>query len=413
MKNNCFQFNKKTYQQISGVGTGLKLAPPYACLGMGQYEKIAFNSNQPLLDLILLWKRYIDDVFGLFKGTEKQFEDFVNWLNSLMPGVVKFTSKISYSHVEFLDLVIKIDNGRLTTDLFIKPSNLQLYLNYNSNHPEPCKTGLVYGQALRVVERCTDAQDAKGHLEDLKEKLLERQYPKALVDAGINRAEKIDRKTQIYKKKNNQYDGKVRLIFTHNANNPPIHQWMRQGKKFLDRNENAKELGKNMQVAYRQPKNLKKLVGGGRGRNSEPNAGCSKCPKKCHACKILIEGVSFKSTNTKKQYRIKQAVNCQSSYIVYLSTCQKCGGQYVGKSTQPFTRRHSGHKQEVKNKIGGLGQHYGGIQGCGYENIRVMIIEHAEIGNPDMLSTREIYWQNQLRCFMENGGQAHCKRKEK
>ena len=85
----------------------------------------------------------------------------------------------------------------------------------------------------------------------------------------------------------------------------------------------------------------------------------------------------------------------------------------MGKSTQPFTRRHSGHKQEVKNKIGGLGQHYGGIQGCGYENIRVMIIEQVEIGNPDMLSTREIYWQNQLRCFMENGGQAHCKRKEK
>ena len=70
-------------------------------------------------------------------------------------------------------------------------------------------------------------------------------------------------------------------------------------------------------------------------------------------------------------------------------------------------------KQEVKNKIGGLGQHYGGIQGCGYENIRIMIIEEVENGNPVMLSRREIYWQNQLRCFTENGGQAHCKRKEK
>ena len=137
------------------MGTVLKLAPPYACLGVGQYEQIAFNSNQPLLDLVLLWKRYIDDVFGLFKGTEKEFESFVYWLNSLMPGVVKFTSKITYSLVEFLDLMIKIDNGKLKTDLFIKPSNLQLYLNYNSNHPEPCKTGLVYGQALRVVHVAT------------------------------------------------------------------------------------------------------------------------------------------------------------------------------------------------------------------------------------------------------------------
>ena len=144
LRNNCFQFKDKTYQQISGVGTGLKLAPPYACLGMGQYEKIAFSSHQPLLDYVMLWKRFIDDVFGLFRGTEEQFESFVAWLNSLMPGVVSFTANFSYSKVEFLDLVIKIENGKLETDLFIKPSNLQLYLNYDSNHPEPCKTGLVY-----------------------------------------------------------------------------------------------------------------------------------------------------------------------------------------------------------------------------------------------------------------------------
>ena len=89
----------------------------------------------------------------------------------------------------------------MKTDLFIKPSNLQLYLDYTSNHPEPCKTGLVYGQALRVVERCTDVQDACSHLQNLKERLVERQYPEALVDEGISRARKIDRKTEIYKKK--------------------------------------------------------------------------------------------------------------------------------------------------------------------------------------------------------------------
>ena len=80
-------------------------------------------------------------------------------------------------------------------------------------------------------------------------------------------------------------------------------------------------------------------------------------------------------------YTIKQKVDCQSSYIVYLGTCNKCCGQYVGKSTQPFTRRHSGHKQEIKNKIGGLGQHYGGANGCGYENLRLQIIEQVEAGS--------------------------------
>ena len=269
-----------------------------------------------------------------------------------------------------------------------------------------------------MVERCTDTTDALGHLEKLKEKLLERKYPEEMVENQISRAKNKNRKSQLYQNKKQQNNEKVRLIFTHNSKNPPIHQWIRESRKFLDRNEKAKEMGKHIQIAYRQPKNIKKLIGGSKsggdgGGRAGLNVGCYKCKKKCHACAILTEGKTFHSTNTHKTYKIKQQVNCQTSFIVYLGTCQKCFGQYVGKSTQPFTRRHSGHKQEIKNRIGGLGQHYGGDRGCGYENLRITIIEQVEVGNHEMLGKQEIYWQNQLRCFMENGGQAHCKRKEK
>ena len=129
-------------------------SPLYACLGMGKYESIAFNSDFELLDRILLWKRFIDDVLMLFKGTEEECEKLVNWLNSLLPGEIKFKFQYSTEMVEFLDLEIFVENERLETNLSIRPSNLQLYLDFFSNHPEPCKQGVVYGQALRIVERC-------------------------------------------------------------------------------------------------------------------------------------------------------------------------------------------------------------------------------------------------------------------
>ena len=221
------------------------------------------------------------------------------WLNTLKPGVVKFTANLSFNQVEFLDLLIKIENGKLKTELYMKPSNLQLYLNFNSNHPEPCKTGLVYGQALRIVERFTDAQDANQHLENLETKLYDRKYPEKLVKKEIARAKAKDRRGQIYKQKpTNQSDNKVRLIFTYNQHNPPIHKWIKQSKKYLDRNDRAKEIGKNIQIAYKQPKNIKKLVGGpsnGGMKEPEKDSGCSKCEKKCHACKISIEGALFKA----------------------------------------------------------------------------------------------------------------------
>ena len=45
--------------------------------------------------------------------------------------------------------------------------------------------------------------------------------------------------------------------------------------------------------------------------------------------------------------------------------------------------------------------------------ISIQIIEQVEVGDIKTLENQEIYWQNQLRCYIQNGGNAHCRRKEK
>ena len=62
--------------------------------------------------------------------------------------------------------------------------------------------------------------------------------------------------------------------------------------------------------------------------------------------------------------------------------------------------------------MGGLGQHYGGARACCYENFSIVLIEQVEQGNRALLARREVFWQNQLRAFVENGGNAQCIRKE-
>ena len=174
-------------------------------------------------------------------------------------------------------------------------------------------------------------------------------------------------------------------------------------------------MGEKFQVGLKQPKNMKRTVAG-KTRNEQniptENPGCVKCKKCKVSCPILKEGGKFRSTNTKKVYRIKQKLDCNSEFVIYLGTCNKCKGQYVGKTTRKFKLRHSNHKQEIKNKIGGLGHHYGPGGRCSYQDISVQIIDQVECGNHQALADREIYWQNQLRCYVENGGNAHCYRKE-
>ena len=120
LKNNYFSFNGKIYRQLGGVGTGIKLAPPYACIAMGDYEEKVFKSQNNMLELVLLWKRFIDGIFLLFKGSKAECEMFLDWLNSIMPGVINLKCNFSEDSLEFLDLKIMIKNGRLETELYVK-----------------------------------------------------------------------------------------------------------------------------------------------------------------------------------------------------------------------------------------------------------------------------------------------------
>ena len=56
--------------------------------------------------------------------------------------------------------------------------------------------------------------------------------------------------------------------------------------------------------------------------------------------------------------------------------------KYIGKCHTSCKKRHSNHKREIKNEIGGMGHHYGGSGGCGYENVSIKLIEEVELKVP-------------------------------
>ena len=65
---NTFQFNGEFYFQTGGVAMGTKMGPSFACLFVGYLEEKMFAKyNGPVPDL---YKRYIDDVFGVSTHTD-------------------------------------------------------------------------------------------------------------------------------------------------------------------------------------------------------------------------------------------------------------------------------------------------------------------------------------------------------
>ena len=117
---------------------------------------------------------------------------------------------------------------------------------------------------------------------------------------------------------------------------------MRESKRLLTTPE-AKDIAENMKIVSKQPKNLKQIVTGvkkkqtGNYVEASDNPGCFKCEKGCKvSCPILKGGKSFSSRNTKRTYMINHHFTCDSAFVIYLASCNRCGGQYVGKSVTPF-----------------------------------------------------------------------------
>ena len=97
LQNNYFEFNEETKQQFSGTAIGTKLAPPYACIFMDQVESELLKTQTHQL---LVWFRYIDDIFFIWIHGQDKLEQFLVDLNKFHLSI-KFTHESSRKNVTF------------------------------------------------------------------------------------------------------------------------------------------------------------------------------------------------------------------------------------------------------------------------------------------------------------------------
>lgn len=80
LTHNYFSFNGKIYLQTRGTTMGMRFAPSYANLFMGNFEKHYIQNPNPWSEKIIVYKRYIDDLFFIWGGSELEFHTFKSHL---------------------------------------------------------------------------------------------------------------------------------------------------------------------------------------------------------------------------------------------------------------------------------------------------------------------------------------------
>lgn len=107
--------------------------------------KILITSHQPIIKLVKLWKRYVDDIICIWNGGFDLLKVFHNHINNYHKNI-NFTTEIENNQtINFLDLkLIKNKINMITYDIIPASSNhhhrhklaaLQYYINRSNSIP--------------------------------------------------------------------------------------------------------------------------------------------------------------------------------------------------------------------------------------------------------------------------------------
>ena len=104
---------------------------------------------------------------------------------------IKFIHETNKEDIAFLDLKVKLLDGKISTYQFLKSTDGHQFLHYTSLHPEHTKRSIVFSQTPRVSRICFYESNFVRHLGNMKLWFSEKGYPSDLVESKTKKVKLI------------------------------------------------------------------------------------------------------------------------------------------------------------------------------------------------------------------------------
>jgi hypothetical protein len=136
MRNNVFEWGDLYFLQLLGTAMGTSSAVMWATLYFAYHEVHCLIPNHG--DRLFYFKRFIDDIFGVWTGTTTQWKTFCTDVNNF--GILRWEIETPTTAVTFLDLSLSITGNKSSQ----KPPKNQrtyscIYLHHQPTHKAASK----------------------------------------------------------------------------------------------------------------------------------------------------------------------------------------------------------------------------------------------------------------------------------
>lgn len=334
LNRNDFVFDEKFYLQVKGTAMGKKFAPAYANIFMANWEAEVFVklNKKPAHYL-----RYLDDIWGIWEGSEQEFEEFVGILNSHDPSI-KLKTVLDKQSIDFLDTTVFkgpnfLIDSKLDIKVFFKGTDTHALLHKHSFHPQHTFKGIVKSQILRFKRICTREEDFWRAVKTLFKALLNRGYPRNF----------LRRSLQTLQEGGERDEGSLIPLITNFSSMSGILN--RKFKSNFERVLSPAEIMPNSRVisAYKRNKNLMDIL-------VQAKLPSLKVDRPQMLDTQFVKLKFIKNDKERTIFRIQQGFSPRSTNCIYVIFCVKCNLKYVGETKNSLSTRMVQHRYNIRQK---------------------------------------------------------------
>lgn len=211
---NCFQFDQTFFRQVNGIAMGTSCAPSFANVNLGYLERMVEEiQNAPTSkDGLILYVRYIDDIFLVYKGTEAALQSCLDNITSkLEPFKIGWEISTIRDTTSFLDVEFFFEQGfgplGVQSRVYRKRMNRHQYIPWSSAHPLSVKKAFIKAELTRFMV----ISSSKGLFEEKAQNFMQalgrRGYPSATLHIWKKQVNYKDRQYSLSKRKDTSARG--------------------------------------------------------------------------------------------------------------------------------------------------------------------------------------------------------------
>ena len=172
----------KLFVQIDGVSIGSPLGPTMASFYMCELENKAMES---LETKPIVYCRYVDDCFLAIENIQQLYSLKAYFENN---SVLSFMYETEIKkQLPFLDIKVKRQGEKLTTEVYTKATNSNECLNFNSICPLRYKEAVVKTFLNRAFAVCSSWDTFHTEVQRIRQVLVNNSYPINTIDNTINK----------------------------------------------------------------------------------------------------------------------------------------------------------------------------------------------------------------------------------